>query len=221
MLRTRREGELLRFGLGRDLRVPVTVPPPAGAADTAALWSQFRSRLHGFIARRVRDPGHAEDILQEVMLRIHRNAGDLEHTPALTGWIFTIARNAIIDHSRRASRREFPAGLVPADVAGAQSPGDGDEMRGELEHCVVPLLRSLPEPYAEALMLTEVQELTQADAARSVGISISGMKSRVQRGRNELRRLLLECCDVERDRRGGIIGATPRGHGCTCSARPT
>lgn len=86
---------------------------PAGL-DAEAIWQDFHARLLAFIARRVPDRDNAEDILQEVMLRIHRHAGELEHTAAVGAWIHRITRNAIADHYRRAAvRRERPAGIEP------------------------------------------------------------------------------------------------------------
>ena len=81
--------------------------------DAEAIWQEFHRRLFGFIARRVSDRDSAEDILQEVIVRIHRHAAELELPPAVGAWVHRIARNAIADHYRRASvRRERPAGLA-------------------------------------------------------------------------------------------------------------
>ena len=59
-------------------------------------------------------------------------------------------------------------------------------------------------------MLTELDGLNQADAARRSGISVSGMKSRVQRGRRQLTTLLDQCCRIQLDRRGGVMAYAPR-----------
>jgi DNA-directed RNA polymerase specialized sigma24 family protein len=94
------------------LRVSVSAQRPVEPLDAEAIWRDFHGRLLGFIARRVPDRDSAEDILQDVMLRIHRHAGELEHAPALSAWVHQIARNAIADHYRRAPvRRERLAGF--------------------------------------------------------------------------------------------------------------
>jgi RNA polymerase sigma factor (sigma-70 family) len=83
--------------------------PPLGAET---VWRDFHARLLSFIARRVRDRDSAEDILQEVMLRIHRHAGELERSSAVGAWVHQITRNAIADHYRKTSgRRERPSGI--------------------------------------------------------------------------------------------------------------
>ena len=94
------------------MRVPVSAPRLAQPLDAAAAWDELREPLLAFIARRTPDRDTAEDILQDVLLRIHRHADELEHSSAVRAWIFQIARNAIADHYRRAAvRREQPAGV--------------------------------------------------------------------------------------------------------------
>jgi RNA polymerase sigma-70 factor, ECF subfamily len=189
--------------------------------DAAAVWQDFHGRLLGFIARRVRDRDSAEDILQEVMLRIHRHGAEVERAPAVGAWVHQIARNAIADHYRRASvRRERPAGIdLEREEAPLLEPAAA-ELRSELSACLGPLLERLPAIHREALILTEVEGLTQARAAARLGLSTSGMKSRVQRARVQLKELLTACCQVDLDRRGDITSYTPRGGACDCRIAP-
>jgi len=185
-------------------------------------WRELHDQLLGFIARRVRTREDAEDILQEVMLRIHRASGELEHVERVSGWIYRIASNAIVDYYRKPARRELPAGWqldvdAPGDSA-VPVVGDPDtaELRGELAVCLSPLLERLPASYRQALELTEVEGLTQTAAAARLGLSVSGMKTRVQRGRGLLKDLLLDCCHVELDRRGGVTDYRSRSGPCEC-----
>ena len=76
------------------------------------------------------------------------------------------------------------------------------------------MIFSLPEPYRQALVLTEFEGLTQKELASRLGISLSGAKSRVQRGREKLKQDLLECCRFEFDRRGKVIECEPRQSDC-------
>jgi RNA polymerase sigma-70 factor (ECF subfamily) len=77
----------------------------------------------------------------------------------------------------------------------------------------VPFVTVLPTPYREALTLTELQGLTQREAAELMGVSLSGMKSRVQRGRERLRALIEDCCQIALDARGRVIDCDPRPDG--------
>jgi RNA polymerase sigma-70 factor (ECF subfamily) len=190
----------------------------AETLDAGAIWQDFHARLLGFIVRRVPDRDSAEDILQEVMLRIHRHVGELEHAPAVGAWVHQIARNAIADHYRRAQvRREQPAGIDLDREAGPAPEPPPAEVHRELAACLSPLLERVPPRYREALTLTELEGMTQADAAVRLGVSTSGMKSRVQRGRAQLRDLLDACCQIELDSRGDVSGYTPRRGACGCN----
>ena len=72
---------------------------------------------------------------------------------------------------------------------------------------MTPFVARLPEAYRHAITLVELQGLTQADAAKIAGVSLSGMKSRVQRGRRLLREMFEECCSLKIDARGRVTEA--------------
>jgi RNA polymerase sigma-70 factor, ECF subfamily len=185
-------------------------------ADRQLALQELREPLAGFIARRVSDPQDAEDVLQEVLLRIHRHAGELADADRVLAWVHRIARNAIVDHyRRRAARPEHAAGAADdfGDVV-ATNDEPTDASRRELAHCLRPLLERLPDKHRQAVILTELEGFTQVDAARRLGVTVSGMKARVQRGRAQLKTLLLECCEVELDRRGAIAEYSARGGSC-------
>jgi RNA polymerase sigma-70 factor (ECF subfamily) len=67
------------------------------------------------------------------------------------------------------------------------------------------MVERLPQPYREAVELAEFEGLTQRALADRLGISLSGAKSRVQRAREQLRTMLLDCCRIETDARGGVV----------------
>jgi RNA polymerase sigma-70 factor (ECF subfamily) len=187
--------------------------------DVAA---ELHARLRAFVGRRINDPHTADDVAQEVLLRLHRNLGELRADDRLDAFAYRIARNAVIDHYRsRAGDKE--ASRPPEDLAAridARDPS-GDESvtdngRRELARCLEPIVRRLPEPYREALALTDLGDLTQAEAAEQAGVSVPGMKSRVQRGRAQLREELTKCCHVALDSRQGISDVERTGP-CACS----
>src|SRR5215203_1103297 len=82
-------------------------------SDTQQIWSEFSDRLRTFIARRVDSEADADDILQDVFLRIHRHVGSLQRRERLVSWLFQVTRNAIVDYYRATGRRrELPAGAT-------------------------------------------------------------------------------------------------------------
>jgi RNA polymerase sigma-70 factor, ECF subfamily len=187
-------------------------------ADPVLAWRELRGPLAAFIARRVADPQDAEDVLQEVLLRIHRHSDELASADRVAAWVHRIARNTIVDYyRRRAARPESPAGAagdLDDPVGGSLDEPAAEALRRELAACLRPLIDRLPDKHREALVLTEVEGLTQVEAAQRLGISVSGAKARVQRGRVQLRTLLLDCCRVELDRRGGITEYHARSGSC-------
>ena len=171
------------------------------------IWHEFAVKLGQFIRARVSDPATAEDILQDVFVKIQKQLGQLRDLAKLEGWIYLIARNAIIDHYR--TRKETVE--VPETLPAEPDANDGEIQ--ELKASFRRMIYSLPDPYREAVILTELDGLTQQELATRLGISLSGAKSRVQRGRAQLKQMLDECCTFEFDRRGKVIGCEPRPKG--------
>jgi RNA polymerase sigma-70 factor, ECF subfamily len=197
----------------------MSVTTSDAAADV--LWTDLHERLRGFIGKRIGDQHAADDVAQDVLLRLHRSMGDLRAEDRLDAFAYGIARNAIIDHYRaRASAKETPA--EPTDLAASidasgdtDRDSDGDGGRQELARCLAPLIRQLPEPYREALTLTDLGKLSQVEAAAVVGLSIPGMKARVQRARAQVHELLTGCCAVALDDNRQITDVRRTGP-CAC-----
>ncbi len=192
------------------------------AKTTEELWQLVHDGLRAFIAKRVNDHGHVDDILQDVFLRVHRQMDSVNDPRRVVSWIYQITRNAIIDHYRKPGRqREVPAGLsAELEVLNEVSEtfADTAEHRTELAGCLRPMIEQLSKDYRDAITLVELQGLTQRAAASQMGISLSGMKSRVQRGRKQLKQMLDDCCLIELDRRGGVVNYRTRASGCDSCA---
>lgn len=187
--------------------------------DTMTVWRDLHDPLLAFIARRV---GHSDagDVLQDVMLRIHRHEHELDHLERVTGWVYRVATNAITDYYRSARRREHPtdAEIGPGglgDESGELESVGRADAQAELARCLRPMVEDLPARYREAILLTEYQGATQVAAAAVTGLSVSGMKTRIQRARRQLKQSLTDCCAVELDRRGAVISMHPRVAGCS------
>ncbi len=172
-------------------------------------WQEHKSRLRGYIAKRVQDNDAVDDILQDVYLKAHTNLSTVKPRGSIASWLFRIASNAIADHYRS----QKPWDELPDELTASEPERD---YVAELAACLQPLIAELPEIYRSALVLSEIDGLPQKKVADHLGISFSGAKSRVQRGREKLRRRLLECCDIENGR-NGIIGYEPRAKSCKCS----
>lgn len=196
---------------------------------TEELWQELHDGLRAFIAKRVNDQGHVDDLLQEVFMRVHGQIDSVDEPSRVVSWIYQIARNTIIDHYRKSGRqREILTGLSPElaghdDTSQQTERADRDESedsRSELAGCLRPMIERLSQDYRDAITLVEVDGLTQQAAATLMGLSLSGMKSRVQRGRKQLKQMLDDCCLIELDRRGGVIDYRSRGADCDSCEGP-
>lgn len=181
-------------------------PSRAVAPVTAAL----RQGLRRYVARRVR-PEHVDDLVQDVLLRMHERAADLDDEARLPGWAFRIAQSVVADHFRKRRPER------PSDLDDVELPAEADEA-GNVNEVVAgwlgPMLALLPAEYEEAVRLVDVEGLSQRDYAERAGLSLSGAKSRVQRGRRMLEEVVRACCVLETDARGNVIGYERRA--CRC-----
>jgi RNA polymerase sigma-70 factor (ECF subfamily) len=169
--------------------------------ETEAIWRDFNERLRGFVASRVGDTHDVDDIVQDVFLKIHSRIDQLEDESRLAPWALSIARNAVHDFYRAKARTKATS-IDKVEVATA--PEESDDAV-ELNEWMRGAIQELPEKYREAIELSEIEGLSQKELAARLGISYSGAKSRVQRGRAMIKEMLLACCHVELDRRGNII----------------
>lgn len=173
-------------------------PPPASPVH---VWRDWHAALRRYVARRVREPADADDVLQEIFLKIELHLRKLREPGRLAAWLYRIADNAIADHYRA----HRPWDELPDDLPAPVAAEDGT---AALAACLRPMIDALPETYRQAMLWSEIEELPQREVAERLGLSLSGAKSRIQRGREKLRVILQECCHVEAD-----------GDGLSCAQR--
>jgi RNA polymerase sigma-70 factor, ECF subfamily len=160
--------------------------------STEEIWKEYHSSLLAFVRNRINDKMAAEDIIQDIFIRIHSHLNTLKDKSKLKSWLYQITRNAIIDYYR--SRK--PISEI-ANWIEVPETNNEKKIEQELSSCLTPMIQQLPEKYRHAVQLSEIEERTQREIAEEVNISLSGAKSRVQRGRELLKTMLYECCTIE------------------------
>ncbi len=173
------------------------------------IWEEFRPKLHAFIKRRISDPTAVDDVLQNVFLKMHQGLASLKDKTKLQSWLYKIARNDVIDYYRSLK----PAADIPEQLA-LPVPDRGERARQEVSECLHPMMQLLPQNYREAVILSELKGLPQKEVARVQGISLSGAKSRVQRGRALLKEMLTDRCRFEFDHSGRLCDYECRTGAC-------
>lgn len=204
--------------------MPASTPTSAPTVDWAALDASVRRWLRGRVPA-----GTVEDLAQETLLRVHRTLPADVRSPE--AWAMRTAHSTVVDHFRGLARRldaatepdvlAALAPLPPEDAADRPDAGLGAEADRALDvaiaRCITRGVEALPTEQRAAILLTGPGDLTQAQAAQREGVSVPGMKSRVQRGSRSARQAAESCCRFELDGRGRPIGMEPRGDGpCTC-----
>jgi len=173
------------------------------------VWQEYHSRLRAFIKSRISDDAATDDILQEVFLKMHSSLASLKDDTKLKSWLYQIARNAIVDYFRSQKPTvDMPEWLPQRETDHIKKASQ------ELSECLQPMIQLLPKNYREAIILSELKGLTQKEVAKLQGVSLSGAKSRVQRGRALLKNMLSECCQLEFDHSGRLYDYERKEGGC-------
>jgi RNA polymerase sigma-70 factor, ECF subfamily len=166
----------------------------------------FQQELTGFVFKRVKDKALTEDIVHDVFLKVQNKIGQLHEQAKLTSWIYQITKNAIIDHYRQQSRN-----LTATDL---DWENDAPNFNECVTRCLQNMLTTLPDKYREALQLADVDNLSQLELAKRLGISYSGAKSRVQRARQMLKAKVDETLIIKLDSYGNVIVCENRSKCC-------
>lgn len=168
--------------------------------DIESIWSEYRASLLAFLRSKVSNQEDADDLLQEILLKAHQSMSDLDQVESLKAWLFQIASNTITDFYRRKGRRKP---IHPDDLWYNEWDKDDQHI---LENCVTPFLNALSPEIGDLLNRIDLQGVSQKSHAAELGVSYSTLKSQVQAGRRQLRKLFEDCCSFSLDPKGNIVG---------------
>jgi len=171
------------------------------------LWCEFAEQLGGFLRARVGDASVAEDIRQNIFIKLQQHIQADNPIQDFRAWIYRAARNATIDYyrSRKTTIDIDDITLISEEPA---TP-DLEPLLASFRR----MIHSLPDGYREAVVLADIEELPHKKVASKLGLSLPAAKSRILRGRQMLRESLDQCCHFERDRRGTVMDYNPKAKG--------
>lgn len=171
--------------------------------DLNIIVSDFYNHLKNYLIGKIKNKESAEDIIQEVMLKVmtaHKKNLQVEN---LKAWLFQITRNTLVDYYRKNANRI------------EENNNDINEMHFYIQESsfspsdyVVPMIKLLPQKYSNPLYLSDIEHLPQAEIAEKIGISLSATKMRIQRARKMLYNLFAECCEIEYSKEGSFLHCT-------------
>ncbi len=165
--------------------------------------------IRSWLRQRCPDDATADDLLQEVLVRAYTKRDQLKAPEAMAGWLRRIAYSVWVDTHRRSQP------TVPLDVDVPVVEEVPEDLTDAVAQMAEHFVRSLPEPYRTAVVLSDLEGVSQAELARRLDMSASGVRSRVQRGRAMAKDALLDCCAIAWET-GQVASCTPRAR-CDCS----
>lgn len=182
---------------------------------------EFRPRILRYLTRML-GAADAEDVCQVVFVKVHRALPGFRGESSLATWIYRIATNSVVDHARSASFRQASANVESSDddiLSGDPGAGRTETthlpdtllIRKDMNDCIRGIVDSLPERYRTALVLSDLEGLTNAEIAEVLGLSLDAVKIRLHRGRTRLRKEMEKNCVFYRDGRNELA----------CDRKPT
>lgn len=175
---------------------------------TEHVWNDFKGELLGFIKSRIGNDELAEDLLQEVFIKIHTNLSALGEGANLASWIYRITRNTIIDYYRKKKL------VVYQETIEEKFPEVSSETTQDLSKCLTSFIKELPENDQDLLNKTAFGSLSQKEYASNLNLGYSAVKSRSKRAKEKLKNLFVACCDIQTDGYGNILDSDEKD--CDC-----
>ena len=159
------------------------------------IWLSSKDRLHRYVLSKFKDKELAEDITQDVLLKIHKSCCSDNEINNLNSWLFQIAHNASLDRIKKSNR----------EVIFLNSSESEENIWSELSSFLEPLFNCLSEAHAIPLKLSDIDGIKQQEIANQLGLNLSATKSRIQRARNELKEQIKSCYHIELNKNGTPI----------------
>jgi len=173
------------------------------------LWNAYSLELKFYIMRHVPDKYEAEDILQEVGIRIQKNASKIKDITNIKAWLYRITYNLIVDYFRGTNKYSF---IEDINEVSLPATPEYENYNKEMAECLLKLVEYLPLTYKEAIIESDYNGKKQSLLGQKWGLSNSGSKTRIQRARKKLKAVLLNCCEVKSDKAGNIIELCNKNH---------
>ncbi len=182
-------------------------------ASSGDLFAAYQARIRRYVLSMVHDPDEADDLTQDVFLQAHRRLSSVRDPDAVVSWLYRIATHVCYDRYRKWSRQPRPQPLDQNEPSASQAAaGVGAEVsvgqvleQAEMGACVRSYLDRLADDYRNAILLHDLEGLTNAEIAEMTGASLDAVKIRLHRARRKLEATLVGHCDFSRDERGVFV----------------
>ena len=165
---------------------------------TKQIWINYSEDLKRFILSKVKDEAVADDILQDTFIKIHTKLDTLKNVSKLKPWIFSIARNVVLDYFKTTNQSFEMIGM-------------GSEFENEVhmhteKECLRGILSGLPKKYREPLILSDIRGMKQSEIAKKLNLYLPTVKSQIQRARKLVVKGFMDCCGFTENDKGVLVG---------------
>jgi len=182
------------------------------SVDFQKIYDKFRPRIFHYISG-MAGKDNAEDLTQVVFEKVSRGLSNFRGESSLATWIYRIATNVALDHSRLASTRKTIISLDTIDancdcnILSDENPPDADQglMRHEMNACIHRIVKRMPESERAVLILSEFEGMKNLEIADILDISLDAVKIRLHRARERLRKDIVTECNLDRDERNELV----------------
>ena len=171
------------------------------------LHTATRAKVVSYLSRFV-GQAEAEDLAQEVFLKVHQGLAGFRGEAKLTTWVFQVATHAALDRlksaSHRASQTHLPEAIVESTLSHAVPDHGQEPLKDEMCRCIRGLVDDLPADYRTIIYLSELKELRISEIAEILGIAPGAAKIRLHRGRRMLRAQMDQDCRIILDEQADL-----------------
>ena len=176
--------------------------------ELAQIYTDFRGTLLSYIKAKVTNEQDAEDILHDTFIKVASNLDSVNRHEKLRNWIFTVTRNNVMDFYRKKAGNKQVS--LPDNLLNEPTEEEYNDITKGLDCCLMNFVNQLPDEYRSILTDVELNGAKQKDLTNKYGLAYSSIRSRVQRGREKLKDILLKCCAIESDSWGNILQVDKR-----------
>lgn len=180
-----------------------------GGLEFQHIHDTFRPKIHRYLAR-LAGAEEADDLTQEVFIKVGQGLKDFRKESKLSTWIYRIATNTALDHLRSRSLKQTELSIdsekeeehTHIPLQRKVAPVDQQLIRNEMNACIRNVINRLPEDYRTVIVLSELEELGNREIAEVLQVSLDSAKIRLHRARAKLKKELETICCFYHDERG-------------------
>jgi RNA polymerase sigma-70 factor (ECF subfamily) len=178
--------------------------------NTNQVWENYHQDIKLFLLSRIKNEEVVNDVLQDTFIKIHTKLDSIKDDKKLKSWVFTIARNTMLDYFRT---NKLSTELKEYNIQIEEKFQKHDET-----DCLYGIIKRLPKKYRDPLFLADIKGKKQAEVASQLKLPIPTAKSRIQRARKLVAQGYMECCDFKMNQKGHLVGEIKEKEDCkVCS----